>query len=249
MNKKYALILASLLTFLIANSIYLFNSATSEGKSLESVVVSRVIDGDTLQLDDGRKIRLLNINSPEKTSQLYKRSFEFLKTYEHKQIYLDEHGQDKYKRTLARVYDGGLYINLELVKYGLASKFLVSKEELKDFSSAEELALENEYGIWQHSIFYGCISVDIDQKNEKVLLESSCDNLNIFNWTIKDESRKEYHFWINNLQSITIHSSYGQDTERDIYWKSKTDIWNNDRDTLYIFDNQNKIVISKSYGY
>ena len=34
--------------------------------SHEYVVVERVVDGDTLVLDDGRKVRLLQIDAPER---------------------------------------------------------------------------------------------------------------------------------------------------------------------------------------
>ena len=35
----------------------------------ESVVVKRVIDGDTIELSDGRKVRYIGINAPEMTDK------------------------------------------------------------------------------------------------------------------------------------------------------------------------------------
>jgi len=67
MNKKAALLIAFLLVFLIALDINVFSPSTLPK---EKVVVERVIDGDTLVLVDGRTIRLLNINAPEKDSPL-----------------------------------------------------------------------------------------------------------------------------------------------------------------------------------
>lgn len=36
---------------------------------LEEVIVSRTVDGDTIELDDGRKIRLIGVNTPESTTK------------------------------------------------------------------------------------------------------------------------------------------------------------------------------------
>lgn len=36
---------------------------------LEAVTVARVIDGDTIELSDGRKVRLIGVNTPESTNR------------------------------------------------------------------------------------------------------------------------------------------------------------------------------------
>ena len=63
MKQKHALLLAFLITGLLASNLYLFSLINKP--ELETAIVARVIDADTLELSDGRKIRLLNINSPE----------------------------------------------------------------------------------------------------------------------------------------------------------------------------------------
>src|SRR3989344_1081487 len=124
MNKKYALILSLLITGLIANTIYLFSSL--EEDKLEIVVVERVIDGDTIVLQDGRSVRLANINSPEKSSPLYEPSLRETKKLENQTIQIEILGLDKYQRFLGRIYSPN-YLNLDLVYTGMASKFLVDK--------------------------------------------------------------------------------------------------------------------------
>ncbi|MCG3056924.1 thermonuclease family protein, partial [Escherichia coli] len=37
--------------------------------NLEQVLVARVVDGDTLELNDGRKVRLIGVNTPESTTR------------------------------------------------------------------------------------------------------------------------------------------------------------------------------------
>ena len=245
LNKKYSLILAVLITILIANTTFLFKSVDNS----ESVIVARAIDGDTLQLEDGRIVRLLNVNSPEKSTPLYVKSKDFLSELEGKEVSIKSSGLDKYRRTLAKVYYQNNYTNLQLVQLGLASKFLVSSSELKEFESAEYQAVKNEQGIWKHSQYYGCISADINENKEIASISSNCGKINLVNWVIKDESRKLYKFNIILINRINLHSNDGQDNETDIFWNAKTDVWNNDRDTLYLFDEDNNIVLVHSYGY
>ena len=247
MNKKYSLILAALITVLIANSIYLLSS--SDNSSLEKGIVARVIDGDTLELKDGSHVRLLNINSPEKSSPLFRQAKDYLSNFENQEISLDYNGKDKYSRDLARIYYQGNYVNLDIAKKGLASKFLVDSSELNDFDSAESYAVSNQLGIWNHSSFYGCLSADIDESNELISISLRCDSINLNGWTLKDESRKEYKFHIILSSVINVHSNEGNDNATDIYWNSKTPVWNDDRDTIYIFDSENNIVLAESYGY
>lgn len=248
MKKRHALILAILFTILIFNTIFLFSY--KENKELKSVTVARVIDGDTLVTEEGTTIRLANINAPEKSSPLSEKAKNFISVYTGKTILLDEIKIEKYGRTLGRLYNKqGDYLNLELVNLGLSSKFLVDESELKDFDNAEENAVENGEGIWNISKYKNCISADINQKQEIILIKNSCSPINMNSWIIKDESRKQYIFKIIINNSILLHSKIGNDNSTDIFWNEKTDIWNNDRDTVYIFDKENNIAFHKSYGY
>lgn len=246
MEKKLALILAFLITSLLFVNISFFKSPPVLER--ESAVISRVIDGDTLELEDSRKVRLLNINSPEKKAPGYTLSLNYLKSFENREVELEMLGADKYNRLLARIYAPD-YLNLELVKEGLASKFLVDKSELRLFAEAEESAINNRKGIWEKSIYFSCITSDIDAKNEKVILINKCGKVNISSWFMKDESSKTYVFKEMQFEEITIYSHKGNNTHKQLFWNSKTNIWNNDRDTLYLFDKDGKIIHSKSYGY
>lgn len=248
MQKKHALILALFLTILISNTLFLFS--LSEKDSLKSVTIARVIDGDTILTSSGETIRLANINSPEKQSNLSHLSKDYLSSFINKSIYLDSIKIEKYGRTLARLYTKDKnYINLELVSSGLASKFLVDKSELNDFNKAEEKAINNNLGIWKESIFKDCIKIEIYPKDEFLIIKNICQPIDFSGFYIKDESRKEYKFNIILNKEVVLHSSSGNDNSTDLFWNEKSDIWNNDRDTLYLFDKENNIVLHKSYGY
>ncbi len=246
MNKKYSLILAFLITGLIANMFYIFQE--EEKINTENGKILRVIDGDTIELEDGRKVRLLNINTPEKNEMGSELGKEFLKKLENKSIKIEILGEDKYKRNLGRIYYDQ-YINLELVKNGFAVKFLVEEDELKEFDNAEKEAIKNSKGIWKKSNFSECLNVKIDKYKEFVKINNKCSEINFKNWILRDESRKKYLFPNFHIEEITLYSGTGENNEKELFWNSKTNIWNNDRDTLYIFDSGGGIAYYESYGY
>lgn len=246
MNTKPAILFSSIITILIfLNSIVI--SQLIE-KPLDVQKVSRVIDGDTLILVDGRKIRLLNVNSPESNIPNSNLSYFYLRSLEGSNISLEYVSIDKYSRILARIYSSNDYINLDLVSLGLSSSFLVSESEVKDFARAEISAISSGTGIWQHSEHYGCISSNIDALKEIVTLTNHCSK-NLVNLTIKDESRKSLIISLSPISQVSLMSDFGFSNSTTYFWNSSTNVWNNDRDTLYLFDENFKIVHYNKYGY
>lgn len=247
MKKRHAFLIAILITLLLASNIYLYKISYSP-QTRETAIIGRVIDGDTIKLTDDRTIRLININTPEKSAPNYQLALNYVKKFENKSIEIEILGVDKYQRFLGRVYTPD-YLNLQLVEKGLSSKFLVDKSELSDFAEAEEKAIESSLGIWQHSNYYNCLKSKINEIEEKVTIINQCDNLNISRFVLKDESRKQYVFKDIHFQEITLYTKDGTDNTQELFWNSKTNVWNDDRDSLYIFDKQGNIVHYNSYGY
>lgn len=223
-----------------------FSSPSSSDR--QSIIISRVIDGDTFQTVDGRTVRLANINTPEKGMPSSTDSRDFLASYQNTTLELEILGTDKYQRTLGRLY-GPEYVNYELVNNGLSSKFLVDEEELSLFAEAESHAVEQGKGMWIHSPYYGCFDAKINEKEESLLLTNSCPLISAAGWTLKDESRKIFYFPNISLGSISLLSSSGTDTPTVLYWGSTQNVWNDDRDTLYLFDDKSHIVLAHPYGY
>jgi endonuclease YncB( thermonuclease family) len=247
MEKKYSLMLATLITLIIALDFYSIRAMYSPNHK-ELVKVIRAIDGDTFETEDGRIIRLLNINTPEKGEKGYKEASAFLKELENTTVGVELTGIDKYKRSLAKVYSPD-YINLKIIQKGLANKFLVDSEELKEFNDAENYAIKNSLGLWAKSDYFGCFDSEIKEKEETIILTNNCKILNIEGWRIKDEGRKVYKFQSLNLSIVKIHSEKGEDNATDIFMHSASPIWNNDRDTLYLFDKEGKLAYHETYGY
>lgn len=138
------------------------------------VYVRRAVDGDTLQIETGERVRLIGIDTPEihtsnklykdsqRTSQdvrtiqeLGRRSWDFTKKLvEGKRVSLefDVEKHDKYGRLLAYVYlRDGTFVNAEIVKQGYASLMTyppnVKYADL--FLKLYREAQENHRGLWQ----------------------------------------------------------------------------------------------------
>jgi len=85
--------------------------------------VSDVIDGDTIKLKDGKVIRLTGIDAPETYEPCYEQAKEKLKELVYrKTIRLESDWKDKddYGRLLRYVFVDDLFVNLEMIRLGLA---------------------------------------------------------------------------------------------------------------------------------
>ena len=73
----------------------------------ETSVVSRVIDGDTVELIDGERVRLIGIDTPEKGNKCYKESaIRLSELVEGKDVILerDVEDKDRYGRLLRFIF-------------------------------------------------------------------------------------------------------------------------------------------------
>lgn len=116
--------------------------------------VIRVIDGDTIELEGGERIRYLGINTPEKGRLFSTEAIEAndkLVADREVELELDAQAMDKYGRTLAYVWVGETMVNLELVRRGFASVYTFPPNIKYEsyFLAAEEEAREAQRGLWQ----------------------------------------------------------------------------------------------------
>ena len=136
--------------------------------------VVRVIDGDTIKLDNGQHVRLIGIDTPElkdgpklqrdlkqrhltKKVELArgKKSYQFVKRLlEGKKVSLkfDARKFDDYQRLLAYVYlADGQFVNALIMKAGYAYPVFI-KPDIKYSQLFKQLysqAKENHWGLWQ----------------------------------------------------------------------------------------------------
>jgi len=86
-------------------------------------VVKRVIDGDTVELESGEKVRYIGVDTPERGKSGYDEATEFNRNMvEGKEVHLeyDQRCTDQYNRLLAYVCADSTMVNEELIREGHA---------------------------------------------------------------------------------------------------------------------------------
>lgn len=150
--------------------------AASFSKSYDynDILVTRVVDGDTLVIASGERVRLIGIDTPEMhvSNKLYRDSqrtnqdidtiqklgrsaYEFTRNLvEGRRVSLefDVEKHDKYKRLLAYVYlKDGVFVNAEIVKQGFASlmTYPPNVKYADSFLKLYQEARLNKRGLWR----------------------------------------------------------------------------------------------------
>ena len=121
----YSLMIRHIKILFFAFLILFLSASCSNSQTLRC---TRVIDGDTIILNNGERVRLIGVDTPEtkhprKPVEYYgKEASAFTKKMiEGKEVRLEYDWQrkDKYGRTLAYVYlKNGTFLNAEIVKQG-----------------------------------------------------------------------------------------------------------------------------------
>jgi micrococcal nuclease len=122
--------------------------------------VQRVVDGDTLLLSGGERVRLIGIDTPESVKPdtppepLGREASDFTKRMAEGQevrLEFDRERVDQYGRTLAFVYVGDLFLNEELIRQGYSraeTRFPFRSDLQRRFREVEEEARDAGRGIW-----------------------------------------------------------------------------------------------------
>ena len=124
------------------------------------VLVKRVVDGDTIQLDSGQKVRYIGVNTPEsvdprKAVQCFgkeasKKNAELV-AGKLVRLVKDVSNTDKYGRLLRYVYlEDGTFVNESLVREGYAEVMTIPPNVAKSklFRDAAKEARAAKLGLW-----------------------------------------------------------------------------------------------------
>lgn len=126
-------------------------------------IVERVVDGDTLVLASGERIRLIGVDTPEtkhptkpveafgpEASAFTKQAVEGQAVT----LKFDREKYDRYQRMLAYVYRDDWCLNEELIRAGLSeciTKYPFDSSMKERFRQAEDQARRERRGIWSQS--------------------------------------------------------------------------------------------------
>jgi micrococcal nuclease len=136
-----------------------FAAAGTSAPAAASVRVARVVDGDTIALADGRRVRLVQIDTPEVgTGECYSRAAAralraLLPDGSHVSLEADARLDrvDRYGRLLRYVWAGGRNLNVELVRRGAAGIWFYDGDRGKyaaQLLAAGQSALATRRGLW-----------------------------------------------------------------------------------------------------
>ncbi len=149
----------ALVIFLLGFVFGQISPSTPTPISPEEVKVTRVIDGDTVELESGQHVRYIGIDTPEtvdprKPVQCFgeEASKKNKELVEGKTVRLEKDVSDKdqYGRLLRYVWVGESMVNLELVKQGFAHSYTYPPDVKyqEKILKAEKEAREGKLGLW-----------------------------------------------------------------------------------------------------
>jgi endonuclease YncB( thermonuclease family) len=116
--------------------------------------VARVIDGDTIAIEGGPKIRLTGVNTPERGQPLYEEATAFTASLVAGRAVRwlhDREARDAYGRDLAYVFaDDGRFVQAELVRRGYAYcyRWEPNTHFAEQFLELQRLARADGLGLW-----------------------------------------------------------------------------------------------------
>jgi endonuclease YncB( thermonuclease family) len=128
-------------------------------------IVTNIVDGDTLDVDNGDRVRLAGIDAPEiGTCYSSQATGALQQLVLNKEVYLegdvDEVG--KYGRVLSYVFVDNFHVNLFLVENGYVKvfdKYNSTTSKYEELKEAEKIAKSKNIGVWsclqQECLFIG----------------------------------------------------------------------------------------------
>ena len=257
-QKKYILLFFLVILLFSVNYKTLDSRVINFFDESEKIIVQRVIDGDTIKVNN-QSIRLLGINCPEKGEPLSQEATEFLENLIlNKSIQIESTKKDLYGRTLAYIFLNNENINLKIIEAGFANAYFPEGKQkyYAQFQEAWQECVKDNLNICEKSNnkCADCIKLkSFDYKTEKIILHNKCNfNCDLQNWYIKDEGRKKFVFpefvlEKNKEVEVKVTKEKMENTKEKLFWERKTYVWTNSGDTLFLKDDEAKLVLWENY--
>ena len=157
------LLLLAVAAFVVARLFFVAGRERApETLAAGAVQIARVVDGDTLLLSDGARVRLYGVDAPESVKPDHPvepwgpEASAFTQQFVSQgdvRLAFDRERQDRFGRFLAYVWVGDELLNEELLRAGLARaqlQYHYSESMKRRFRAAEQEAKRAQRGIWSH---------------------------------------------------------------------------------------------------
>jgi micrococcal nuclease len=234
--------------------------------NLETATVSKAVDGDTIELTDGRRVRYIGVNTPERDQPYYQEATNTnrqLVEGRDVQLEFDVETFDQYGRTLAYVWVNGRMANWEIINRGFANVFTVPPNVKYEaaFRAAERDAREAGRGLWAGSdVALKIIHIEADAPGSDrenpngewiEIANQGSEPVQLQGYTLKDEANHIYtfgNFTARPGASFRLHSGQGRDSDSELYWGLVGEsVWNNDSDAAFLRDAGGALVDTFAY--
>jgi len=152
------------------------------GTATDMVLVTKVIDGDTIEVEDEKKVRLIGVDTPETVDPkrpdgcFGKQASDFTKsalTGKMVRLEKDVSETDKYGRLLRYVWIDGVMFNETLLRNGMAqvSTYPPDVKYQKHFSDIQADARKEKRGLWNE-----CFVKDVVNNDNHDVFDILVDN-------------------------------------------------------------------------
>lgn len=231
----------------------------------DTATVLQVLDGDTCKLDDDRRVRYLGIDTPEKGDPGAEEATQANNTLvggKKIRIELGKPEKDRDGRLLAYVFVGKTCVNEELVRQGVAYvRRPVAAKHKTAFVKAQEEARRAGRGMWAGLTNTQIAIAAVHAKpeaggrenlnDEYIVIENEGQkSVTLTGWTVLDESHHRYLFPKFTLPAggkVTLRTGLGENTDTELFWGSRSAMWNDTGDTIFIRDANGKLALSHVY--
>ncbi len=228
--------------------------------------VVRVIDGDTVELNGGDRVRINYINTPEKREELGRESSALArKLCRGKMVRVESRGRGGYGRVLGDIYCDKKSLAHSMVASGLAHVMIIppfDADTAKVLLAAQAKARARKSGIWDTGRYQGFFHITSFHANAKGKDKFNLNGeyLRIANVTSQQQSisgytlvnRKGEEFLFGDVKipgghTLMVFSGHGEDQTNAkkqirLYWRRKDEAWNNWGDTATLRDSAETVV-------
>lgn len=198
--------------------------------------VTRIIDGDTAEIDNNESVRLLGINTPERGEFYYSEATEFLEgLILNKTIKLEftSDRYDKYGRILSYIFLENENINIKIVENGFGNYYFYSGRDKysDDLEDAWNKCIDKNINLCEKSTDKCSKCVNIGSSKNFIINNCGFD-CDISEWEIKGEGREKFAF--NEMLEANEMAEFEIDTA-------------NSGGSLFLRDDEGKLVGWGSY--
>jgi micrococcal nuclease len=229
-------------------------------------LVVRVVDGDTVVLNGGERVRLAQVNTPEIDEEYGPEARDFARTFAlDRRARIQGSKRDHYGRTVADVIVEGKSLAVELAARGLAHLYLippVDREQARRLLAAQQEARAARLGIWATSRYQGQFHITSFHANPR-----GNDNFNLNGeyvrvacvgtrpqslkgYALSNRRGERYTFGdvvVPPGHTVMVHSGHGGDQidparQQKLFWRRSVGAWTNRGDTATLLDPQGQVV-------